>query len=58
MGRFPRDWNCAQAYPLPTDIPGPGQKSRNSQALAVFRRKAPGAIVVELQEGRIAPVEK
>jgi hypothetical protein len=58
MGRFSCNWTCAQAYPPPTEKPGPSRKSYNSQAPAVFAGKDPGAIVAVLQEGRIAPVEK
>jgi hypothetical protein len=58
MARFPRDRNCAQAYPLPAESAGPDRKSYNSQALAGFIGRADGAVAAELQEGRIAPVEK
>jgi hypothetical protein len=58
IGRFPRDWDCTQVYPLPTGKSGWARKSRSPQALAAHAGKGPGAIVAALQEGRIAPVEK
>jgi hypothetical protein len=58
MGRFPCDWSDAQAYPLPPETAGPDRKSYNAQALIGIIGRARGAIAAELQEGRIAPVEK
>jgi hypothetical protein len=56
IGRFPRDRDCTQVYPLPTGKGRQAWKSRNPQALAAHRGKGLGAIVAKLQEGRIAPV--
>jgi len=58
IGRFLRDRGRAQAYPPPPESPGFAWKSRSRQALVAQREANRGAIVTELREGRIAPVEK